>query len=71
MPIDEGMSPIKEFLSEHPYYLDDTDTILRLSELALKLNNSVFHDTHYLQIQGVAMGSRMSPSFSNILVGNF
>ncbi|CAN7945344.1 unnamed protein product [Ixodes hexagonus] len=71
IPHDEGLSAIREFLSVCPSSLADNDCILRLLELILNYNNFVFYNTHYLQIQGAAMGSKMSPNYANIFMGKF
>ncbi|CAN7943058.1 unnamed protein product, partial [Ixodes hexagonus] len=71
IPHDEGLSAIREFLSVYPSSLADNDCIVRLLELILNYNNFVFHNTHYLQIQGAAMGSKMSPNYANIFMGKF
>eukprot|EP00061_Rhincodon_typus_P010729 g35246.t1 len=41
-----------------------TDTIIRLTELILTLNNFSFNSFHFLQTKGVAMGTRMGPSYA-------
>lgn len=50
-----------------------TDTIIRLLELTLNCNVFALNDNNvlYLQIRGAAMGSRVSPSYANILMGFF
>ncbi|CAN7939652.1 unnamed protein product [Ixodes hexagonus] len=64
-------SPPLENFFVYPSSLADSDCILRLLELILKYNNFVFYNTHYLQIQGAAMGSKMSPNYANIFMGKF
>ena len=44
-------------------------TILRLAELVLSLNSFNFEDRHYQQTKGVAMGTKMGPSFACLFVG--
>eukprot|EP00061_Rhincodon_typus_P015855 g43769.t1 len=49
------------FLSRRPDQFLSTDTLIRLVELVLTLNN-FFNSSHFLQTKGVAMGTRMGPS---------
>ena len=45
-----------------------TATLIRLAELVLTLNNFSFDGEHYQQISGVAMGTKMGPSYANLCV---
>ena len=42
---------------------------LRLAELVLRLNCFSFAGNYYKQINGVAMGTKMGPSYANLFVG--
>ena len=44
-------------------------TLLRLVELVLTLNCFSFADSYYKQINAVAMGTKMGPSYANLFVG--
>ena len=46
-----------------------SETLLRLAELVLTLNCFSFADHYYKQINGVAMGTKMGPSYANLSVG--
>ena len=46
-----------------------SETLLRLAELVLTLNCFSFCDNHYKQINDVAMGTKMGPSYANLFVG--
>ena len=46
-----------------------THTLTRLAELVLTLNTFSFSGEYYRQIGGVAMGSKMGPSYACLLVG--
>eukprot|EP00061_Rhincodon_typus_P008071 g30348.t1 len=41
-----------------------TDTLIRLAELVLTLNNFSFDSSHFLQTKGMAMGTRMGLSYA-------
>ncbi len=45
--------------------------IVRLLALVLRCNNFVFHDKHYLQISGVAMGTNPAPTIANLHICEF
>eukprot|EP00061_Rhincodon_typus_P001993 g16337.t1 len=57
------------FLSRRPNESPSTDTLIRLTKLVLTLNNFSFNSSHFLQTKGVAMGTRMGPSYAHLLVG--
>ena len=46
-----------------------SETLLRLAELVLTLNCFSFAGNYYKQINGVAMGTKMGPSYANLFVG--
>ena len=46
-----------------------SETLLRLAELVLTLNCFSFATSYYKQINGVAMGTKMGPSYANLFVG--
>ncbi|XP_015197558.2 uncharacterized protein [Lepisosteus oculatus] len=46
-----------------------THTLVRLAELVLTLNAFSLNNLFYQQVSGVAMGTRMGPSYTNIFVG--
>ena len=39
--------------------------------MILTMNNFTFNDSHYLQIHGTAMATKMAPSFANLFLGLF
>ena len=51
---------VKELSSETPLWL---------AELVLTLNCFSFADSYFIQINGVAMGTKMGPSYANLFVG--
>ena len=46
-----------------------SETLLRLAELVLTINCFSFAGNYYKQINGVAMGTKMGPSYANLFVG--
>ena len=46
-----------------------TSALLRLAELVLTLNSFQFNDQFFEQISGVAMGTKMGPSYACIFMG--
>ena len=68
IPHNEGLKAIQHFLHNSSYEVD-CHTILRLSELVLTLNSFSFAGEHFLQCQGVAMGTKMGPSYACLFVG--
>lgn len=45
--------------------------VLHLIKLVLTKNNFVFNGTHYIQIGGTAMGTRVAPTIANLFMGRF
>ncbi|XP_072438985.1 uncharacterized protein [Chiloscyllium punctatum] len=66
---DQGLQALRFFLSRRPQQYPSTDTLIRLAELVLTLNNFSFESSHFLQTKGVAMGTRMGPSYACLFVG--
>ncbi len=48
-----------------------TMDIVILLALVLRCNNFEFHDKHYLEIRGVAMGTKAAPTIANLHMGEF
>ena len=46
-----------------------SETLLRLAELVLTLNCFSFGGNYYKQTNGVAIGTKMGPSYANFFVG--
>ncbi len=51
--------------------LPTTMDIFRILALVLRCNNIEFHDKHYLQISGVAMGTKAAPTIANLHMDEF
>eukprot|EP00061_Rhincodon_typus_P004374 g22421.t1 len=57
------------FLSHKPNQSPSTNTLIRLTELALTFNNFSFNSSYFLQTKGVAMGAHMGPSYACLFIG--
>ncbi|KAL7382914.1 hypothetical protein ABVT39_001599 [Epinephelus coioides] len=72
VPKQEGLRAAKHFL--HQQDSDNSNTpslvcLLELMETVLTNNYFMFGNDFYLQVSGVSMGSKMSPSFASLFVG--
>ena len=70
IPHDEGIEAIRLALRDHPSPFIDPDTATTLTELVLKNNTFKLNGKYYHQIQGTAMGTKMAPTYANILMMN-
>ena len=69
IPNNKGLQALKYFFNQRPIKRTSSETLLRLAELILTLNCFSFGDNYYKQINGVAMGTKMGPSYANLFVG--
>ena len=69
IPNDEGLLALKHFFDLRTVKEPSSETLLRLTELVLTLNCFSFADSYFKQINGVAMGTKMGPSYANLFVG--
>eukprot|EP00061_Rhincodon_typus_P001462 g14865.t1 len=60
---------LRFFLSRRPNQSPSTDTLIRLAELILTLNNFSFNSSYFLQTKGMAMGTHMGPSYAYLFRG--
>ncbi|KAL8576769.1 hypothetical protein ACOMHN_067667 [Nucella lapillus] len=68
IPHRDGLQALKYFLQNTSSGLH-VPTILRLAELVLTLNSFSFGEDHFHQTRGVAMGTKMGPSYACLFVG--
>ena len=68
IPHTGGLAALKHYLDLRQTQVPPTSTLLRLAELVLTLNNFAFNGEHYIQTSGVAMGTRMGPSYACLSV---
>ena len=69
IPNSEGLLALKYFFDRRTVKEPGSETLLRLAELALALNCFSFASNYFKQINGVAMGTKMGPSYANLFVG--
>ena len=69
-PNNEGLQAHQFFFDQHTIKEPSLETLLRLAKLVLTLNCFSFADNHYKQVNGVAMGTKMGPSYTNLFVKN-
>ena len=69
IPNDEGLRALQHFFDLRAVLEPSTPTLLRLAELVLTLNCFSFGDQYFKQTNGVAMGTKMGPSYANLFVG--
>eukprot|EP00061_Rhincodon_typus_P005102 g24179.t1 len=55
---------LRFFLSRGPNQSPSTDTLIRLAELVLTLNYFSFNSSYFLQTKGMAIDTRMGPSYA-------
>ena len=67
--IPNGLQALKHFFDHRTVKEPSSETLLRLVELALTLNCFSFGGSYYKQTNGVAMGTKMGPSYANLFVG--
>ena len=67
IPNDDGLQSTQTFFSNRCTIQNpSTETLLRLAELILTLSCFTFSKTFFKQINGVAMGAKMSPNYANL-----
>ena len=69
IPHNEGINACDHFLRTSSRNTIPTGTLCDLIRMILTMNNFCFNDNHYLQIHGTAMGTKMVPSYANLLLG--
>ena len=72
IPHEEGISTTLEYLDRHrdilPPHTPTNKVIEQFLKFILKENYFDFLDSHYLQLQGTAMGTKMAPPYANIFM---
>ena len=60
----------QNFLNKRATADPPTDTLIRLAELVLNKNTFSFRDEVFSQMSGVAMGTKMGPSYACLFMGH-
>ena len=66
IPNSEGLQALRYFFDQRTVTEPSSETLLRLAELVLTLNCFSFAGNYYKQINGVAIGTKMGPSYANL-----
>ena len=69
IPHQDGLLALQHFLDRRQNLDPPSHIIVRLAELVLSLNAFQFDGSFFRQKCGVAMGTKMGPSFANLFVG--
>jgi len=69
IPNGEGLLALKHFFDQRTVKEPKSGTLLRLAELVVTLNRFSFRDNFFKQTNGVAMGTKMGPSYANLFIG--
>eukprot|EP00061_Rhincodon_typus_P002627 g18053.t1 len=69
IPHADDLKALHFFLSRRSSQFPNTDTLIRLTEFVLILNNLSFNSSHFLQTKRVAMGTCMGPSYACLFIG--
>ena len=73
IPQDEGINTVIHWIDNYrhilPSYTPANSVFKRLLNFVLKHNYFIYNNSTYHQLQGVAMGTKMAPSFANLFMG--
>ena len=70
IPHKDGLLALQHFLNKRTVQDPPTTTLIRLAELVLTTNAFIFNDDAFMQISGVAMGSKLGPAYACLFVGH-
>ena len=73
IPHNEGIQACLNALNEDRgvHVLPNNVSLVNLLRLVLTTNNFEFNTTHYTQISGTAMGTKLAPSYANIFMAQY
>lgn len=71
IPHADGLQALTYFLNKRPTKNPPTATLIRLAELVLNMNTFSFNGEIFSQMSGVAMGTKMGPSYACLFMGYF
>ena len=69
IPHNDGLQALRTHLDSRSSLDPPTSTLIRLAELVLTLNSFEFNGEFFHQISGVAMGTKMGPSYACLFMG--
>lgn len=69
IPKDLGLKAAKEALNQREIKKPSTENLLKCLQICLKYNTFEFNNNHFKQIQGTAIGPKMSPSYACLAMG--
>ena len=69
IPHGEGLESCEFHLNKRDNQKIPTNFLVKLMDFVLKNNNFTFNNTHYVQVQGTAMGTPMAPSYACLFMG--
>lgn len=71
IPVDEGLKAVESFLNSYSCKVLPTAAITAIFDWVLRYNSFTFSDKHFIQADGTAMGSCVSPIYANLFMGKF
>ena len=73
VPNDEGVEAVKSYLQTRNRPGDGalSRIIATFLRLILTLNNFVFNDQNYIQVNGASMGTKCAPTYASLFMGKF
>lgn len=72
IPHDKGLACIKHIISQNSRFEKKTnDFLLSALEFILQHNDFTLNGSHFLQVQGVAMGTLCAPLYGNLYLGEW
>eukprot|EP00061_Rhincodon_typus_P002193 g16845.t1 len=69
IPHSDGLKALRFFITHRSNQCPSNNTLIRLTELILSLNNFSSNSSHFLQTKRVAVGTRVRPSYACLFVG--
>lgn len=70
IPHDDGVATLlSAHASNRRVDTPEVDVVATLTRLVLELNSFEFNNSHYIQISGTAMCTKMAPNYANVFMG--
>lgn len=66
-----GLEAVRTLFNRFPDRDRPDNQILELVEISLVTNDFMFHDKHYLQVEGTATGKKLAPAYANIYMAEW